>query len=90
MKTLTRNNIPVALILFACWFGMNFYRGTISGAGALLALALFFFAFFGASYLALHDGVRSFLWAIGWMVRKLVVSAVIMVFILGLRYTRGI
>jgi len=87
MKALIRNNIPVALILFACWFGINFYRVTISGAGALLALALFFFAFLGASYLALHDGVRSFLWAIGWTVVTLVVSAVIILFTLGLGFT---
>jgi hypothetical protein len=87
MKALIRNNIPVALILFGCWFGINFYRVTISGAGALLTLALFFIAFVGTSYLALHDGLRSFLWAIGWMIITVVVSAVIILFTLGLGFT---
>ena len=87
LKPLLRNNAPIALLLFASWFGINFYRVSVPGWGALLALGLFFLAFFGASYLALHDGARSFLWAIGWTIITLIVSAVAILSVLGLGFT---
>ena len=87
MKALLRNNLPVALVLFASWFGINFYRVSVPGWAALLALVLFFLAFFGASYLALRDGARSFLWAIGWTIGTLVLSAVVILSVLGLGFT---
>ena len=83
MKAVLRNNAPVALLLFACWFALNYYRVTIPGWGALLSLALFFIAFFGASYLAIHDGGRSFLWAIGWTIVTVVTSAIVILLTLG-------
>jgi hypothetical protein len=79
MKALLRNNAPIALLLFASWFGINLYGVSVPVWGALLALGLFFLAFFGASYLALHNGARSFLWAIGWTIITLAVSAVVIV-----------
>ena len=87
MIALVRNNILVALVLFALWFGINYFKLTISRQEALLALGIFFAVFFVASYLALRKVGRSFLWAILWLVVTVVVSAVVIMFTLGLGFT---
>ncbi len=87
MIALVRNNILVALVLFAFWFGINYFRFIISAREALLALLIFYSTFFVASYLALRKVGRSFLWAILWTVVSVVVSGLVIMFTIGLGFT---
>lgn len=87
MKALLRNNTPVAVVMFLCWFGANYYRTTIPGGAALAALVVFWLGFFGGSYLAVRQVLPAFGWAIGWTIATIVISAVIILCTLGLGFT---
>ena len=87
MKAVFRNNAPVAAILFLSWVAINWYRLSVPAWGALLALAIFFLAFFGASYLALRDAGRSLLWAMGWFIVTVAVSALVIMSVPGLGFS---
>ena len=84
---LLRNNLAVAAVLFLSWFALNYYgKVTIPAWGALLALALFFCGFFGASYFALRAAFRSLLWAACWTIVTVIISAILITLMLGLGF----